>query len=52
MIVESGESIDEDSIRETAVSQGMMTLMASGREIVKRGQTTVDELMRVVASDL
>jgi type IV pilus assembly protein PilB len=52
MIVEAGDSIDEDSIRTTAIEQGMLTLLASGREIVKRGQTTIEELMRVVASDM
>ena len=34
-------------IRNLAVKQGMLTLQASAREIVKRGETTVDEILRV-----
>ncbi len=51
MIVEAGESIDEDSIRDLAVSEGMLTLEDSARELVKMGETTVDEMVRVTASE-
>ncbi|MDX1430657.1 MAG: GspE/PulE family protein, partial [Rhodothermales bacterium] len=51
MIVESGESIDEDAIRELAKKEGMLTLEDSARELVKMGETTVEEMVRVTASE-
>lgn len=51
LIVESEESIDEDAIRDTAIQEGMLTLLASAREVVKRGDTSIDELLRVVSTD-
>lgn len=50
-IVDAGETIDEDEIREIAVAEGMLTLQASARELVKRGQTSMDEMMRVTAGE-
>ena len=49
--MDAGDSIDEDGIRSLAIRQGMMTLQASAREVVKRGETSVDEMIRVVASE-
>lgn len=51
LIVKSRGDIDEDAVRELAVSQGMLTLLTSGREIVKLGETSVEEVIRVTASD-
>ena len=51
MIVSAGGSIDEDGIREQALSEGMFTLQGSARQVVKRGETSVDEMMRVVATE-
>ncbi len=51
MIVESGEAIDEDSIREQGRSEGMLTLLDSAREIVKMGETSVEELIRVTSTE-
>ena len=51
MIVESGEAIDEDAIREQAVSEGMLTLLDSAREIVKLGDTSIEELVRVTTTE-
>lgn len=50
-IVDAGETIDEDEIREIAVAEGMLTLQASARELVKRGQTSMEEMMRVTAGE-
>ncbi|MEM1055093.1 MAG: GspE/PulE family protein [Bacteroidota bacterium] len=50
-IVEAGDTIDEDEIREIAVGEGMLTLQASARELVKRGDTGMDEMMRVTAGE-
>ncbi len=51
MIVESGETIDEDGIREQAVKEGMLTLQASARELVRMGETGLEEMLRVTAGD-
>ncbi|MFO8099471.1 MAG: GspE/PulE family protein [Salinibacter sp.] len=51
LIVGAEESIDEDTIRDTAIAEGMLTLLASAREVVMRGDTSTDELLRVVSTD-
>jgi type IV pilus assembly protein PilB len=51
LIVSAKEDIDEDAIRRTAVGEGMLTLQASAREIVKQGQTSVEEVLRVTTGD-
>jgi type IV pilus assembly protein PilB len=45
IIVESGERIDIDAIKEAAMRHGMQTLRRSGLELVKRGVTTVEEVI-------
>ncbi len=47
LIVTARENIDDDVIREQAVKEGMLTLRASAREIVKRGETSAEEILRV-----
>ncbi len=49
MIVKAKGDVDEDAIRKVAVEEGMLTLLASAREIVKRGLTSIDEVIRVTA---
>jgi type IV pilus assembly protein PilB len=51
LIVESDVRVDEDAIRDTAIAEGMLSLVASAREVVKRGDTTIDELIRVVSTE-
>ena len=51
LIVEAGEAIDEDAIRDQAVKEGMLTLQDSARELVKMGETSVEEMIRVTASE-
>ena len=51
IIVDAGDAIDEDAIRDVAVKQGMLTLVASAREVVKIGETTIEEILRVTLSD-
>jgi type IV pilus assembly protein PilB len=51
LIVESGETIDEDGIKAQAVKEGMLTLQASARELVKLQETTLDEMLRVTAGE-
>ena len=50
MIVEAEGAIDEQSVREQAEKEGMLTLQASAREVVKMGETSAREMMRVVAT--
>jgi len=45
IIFSSGDNIDEDAIRHTALKNGMLTLRASGRERIKDGHTTISEVL-------
>jgi len=51
MIVAAREMIDEDQLREQAVREGMLTLRAAAREVVKQGETSIEELVRVTAGE-
>ena len=51
MIVEANAMIDEESIRDQARKEGMLTLSDSAREIVKMGETSVREMIRVVTTE-
>ncbi len=51
LIFGAGQNIDEGAIRDLAIEEGMMTLLASAREVVKLGETSVEEVIRVTASD-
>ncbi len=51
MIVEADEMVDEDAIREHAETKdGMRSLQASARQVVLNGETSVREMIRVVAT--
>ncbi len=50
-IVDAGDVIDEDKLRHIATAEGMLTLSASARVLVQRGQTSLDEMMRVTAAE-
>jgi len=51
MIVEADDMVDEGAIREHAEQEdGMRSLQASARRVVLNGETSVEEMMRVVAS--
>ena len=50
-IFESGDDIDEDEIRQIAMSEGMLTLRASARERVKEGISCVSEVIAATMSD-
>lgn len=52
IIVESEHNIDEDAIRKQAIKEGMLTLRDAARRIVLFGDTSVQEMIRVVSSDL
>ncbi len=51
-IVEARETIVEEELRAISVEQGMLTLQNSAREVVKEGDTSVEEMMRVVFTEL
>lgn len=50
-VFDSGDDIDEDKIRNIAISEGMLTLRASARERVKEGVTSVAEVISATMSD-
>lgn len=50
-IIESGEEIDEDKIREIAESQGMLSLMDSGIDRIRNGMTSVIEITYATSED-
>jgi type IV pilus assembly protein PilB len=51
IIFESGDNIDEEAVRQKAISQGMLTLRASARERVKEGLTDFHEVGAVTMAD-
>lgn len=51
IILESGGEINEELLKETAVKNGMLTLRASGRERIKIGVTTVEEIIAITVDD-
>ncbi len=51
LIFEASEHIDEESIREHAVKNGMLTLRMSGKERIKQGITTCEEVIFATAED-
>lgn len=50
-VYDSGDDIDEDTIRNIAVGEGMLTLRASARERVKEGITSVAEVIAATMTD-
>jgi type IV pilus assembly protein PilB len=51
MILDAGGDIDENSIKDLAVNQGMLTLRGSGRERIKEGITTIEEIIASTIDD-
>ncbi|MEX2605654.1 MAG: ATPase, T2SS/T4P/T4SS family [Gracilimonas sp.] len=51
MILDAGGDIDEGAIKDLAVSQGMLTLRGSGRERIKEGISTVEEIVAATIED-
>ncbi|HKJ66606.1 MAG TPA: ATPase, T2SS/T4P/T4SS family [bacterium] len=52
VILESGTNIDEEKVREIATNKnGMLTLRASGRERIKNGITTLEEVSAITIED-
>ena len=45
IILEAGSEVDEDAIRVEGIKNGMLSLRASGRERIKEGVTTCEEIM-------
>jgi len=50
-IFTSGENIDEEHIRQLAIENGMLTMRASGRERIKDGDTTIEEIIAITIDD-
>ncbi len=50
-VAESGEEVDEARIREVAEGQGMLSLMESGRDRIRNGLTSVEEIIYATSED-
>ncbi len=50
-IVQAGGKIDEEEIRTIGESEGMLTLAASARVLVERGEVSIEEMLRVTAGE-
>ncbi|MCX6640050.1 MAG: ATPase, T2SS/T4P/T4SS family [bacterium] len=51
LILESGDDVNEDALRTEAVKNGMLSLRASGRERIKAGITTCEEIAFATAEE-
>ncbi len=51
MILSTGSTINDDLLREAAVKQGMTTLRQAALELLKRGETSIDEVAAVTAEE-
>ncbi|TKJ39866.1 pilus assembly protein PilB [candidate division LCP-89 bacterium B3_LCP] len=51
LILESGSDIDEDAVRKESVKNGSLTLRMSGRERIKSGVTTCEEIAFATIED-
>ena len=51
LIFKAGKEIDEELIRQQALKEGMTTLRAAGRERVKQGVTTLEEIAQATTED-
>ncbi len=51
MIMESGDRIDVDAIRAAAIRSGMCSLRRAGVELVRRGITTLEEIVSSTTND-
>lgn len=51
LIFQTGKDIDEESIRQLAIKEGMLTLRAAARERVKQGITSLEEVAKTTAED-
>jgi type IV pilus assembly protein PilB len=51
MILESSSDINEAKIKNHAIEQGMLSLRASGRERIKNGVTSIEEVAAITIED-
>ncbi len=51
MVLDAGGDIDEGAIKDLAMSQGMLTLRGSGRERIKEGVTSIEEIVAATIED-
>lgn len=51
LILQAGELIDEEALRQQALQNGMKTLRVVGLDLVKKGITTLEEIASVTVED-
>lgn len=52
IILTAGEIVDEEAARQKGIEEGMLTLQDSARNLVRQGEISLDEMMRVTATGL
>lgn len=51
LILDAGANVDEEEIRAYAIKNGMLSLRASGRERIKEGITSIEEVLALTVED-
>ena len=51
MVLESAESIDEESIRQAGLKHGMHTLRMAGADLLRNGISTLEEVASITIED-
>jgi type IV pilus assembly protein PilB len=51
LILQAGDIVDDEAIRQEGIRRGMQTLRSSGLELVKNGKTTLEEIAAVTMED-
>jgi type IV pilus assembly protein PilB len=51
LILQAGDVVDDEAIRQEALKKGMQTLRMSGLGLVKKGITTPEEIASVTMED-
>ena len=51
LILASGDTVDEEAIREQAIQDGMLTLRAAGRVRIKQGLTSFEEVAAITSEN-
>ena len=51
MILQAGEVVDDEAIRQESIRRGMQTLRMSGLQLVRKGVTTLEEIASVTIEE-
>jgi type IV pilus assembly protein PilB len=51
LILDAGESINEEALRQAAINSGMTTLRQRAIDLLKSGVTSIDEVGAITSDD-